>query len=325
MITSNSTSPLILSSISEDRVAPIDGGVASLTACRSYLENMVEGIPRTRLRRVVGTVFQDLLRLLECLSIIEGHLRQVNSAEETLAFFQLIRDEARSLIEFIKTDALNCNEVTGQLADTLDGLAFALSHDLRRVFEGEYEADVESSAYVILGRVHRAHDVLTNCLQQSTVSLALVYEPALSVTQLFNNTERRYRQSLKLCSDLECLRDLVQEFIGGLTTAGELNAGLETFRRDSLEFLMYSDWPQFESFCERISVSGEDPSSLAEVLHQFLCYLETLVRQVKMRAVLADESSPILNHLSQGTATYHNEALPLLQTNDVWGGSALPV
>ena len=323
MITINSTSPLIVSSIAEDRVAPLNGGVASLTACRSYLENMVEGISRTRIRRVVGTVFQDLLRLLECLSIIEGHLRHVNSAEETLAFFQLIRDEVRSLIEFIKTDALNCNEVSGQLADTLDGLAFALSHDLRRVFEGEYEADVESSAYVILGRVHRAHDVLTNCLQQSTVSLALVYEPALSVTQLFNNTERRYRQSRKLCSDLECLRDLVQEFVAGGTTAEELNAGLETFRSNSLEFLMYSDWPQFESFCERISVSGEDHSSLAEVLHQFLCYLETLVRQVKMRAVLADESNPILNHLPHGTATYHNEALPLLQTNSGWAESSL--
>ena len=325
MITTNSPSPLIVSSIAEDRVAPLNGGVASLTACRSYLENMVEGISRTRIRRVVGTVFQDLLRLLECLSIIEGHLRQVNSAEETLAFFQLIRDEARSLIEFIKTDALNCNEVSGQLADTLDGLAFALSHDLRRVFEGEYEADVESSGHVILGRVHRAHDVLTNCLQQSTASLALVYEPGLSVTQLFNNTERRYRQSLKLCSDLECLRDLVQEFVAGRTTAGELSVGLGTFRRDSLEFLMYSDWPQFESFCERISFSGEDLSSLAEVLHRFLCYLETLVRQVKMRAVLADESSPILNHLSHGTSTYHNAAFPLLQTNDSWGGSALPV
>ncbi|HKO42551.1 MAG TPA: hypothetical protein VJU84_04640 [Pyrinomonadaceae bacterium] len=323
MITINSTSPLMIGSI-EDRVAPLNRGIASLTECRSHLENMVEGISGIRIRRVVGTVFQDLLRLLECLSIIEGHLRQVNSAEETLAFFQLIRDEARSLIEFIKTDALNCKEVSGQLADTLDGLAFALSHDLRRVFEGEYETDVESSAYVVLGRVHRAHDVLTNCLQQSTVSLALVYEPALSVTQLFNNAERRYRQSLKLCSDLECLRDLVQEFLEGRTTSGDLNAGLETFRRDSLEFLMYSDWPQFESFCERISVSGETSSSLGEVLHQFLCYLETLARQVKMRAVLADESNPTLNHLSHGTATYNNEALPLLQTNDAWGGSALP-
>lgn len=321
----NSTTSAMIGSIDGDRSASINRQIASLTECRSYLENMVEGISGIRTRRVVGTVFQDLLRLLECLSILEGHLRHVNTAEETLAFFQLIRDEARSLIEFIKTDAMNCNEVFGELADTLDGLAFALSHDLRRVFEGEYETSAESSPYVVLGRVHRAHDVLTNCLQQSTISLALVYNPTLSVTELFNNTERRYRQSLKLCSDLECLRDLVQEFVEGRTTTGGLNAGLENFRRDSLEFLMYSDWPQFESFCESISVSGEGPSGLAEVLHQFLCYLETLVRQVKMRAVLADETNPTVNHSSHGSVTYYNEALPLLQTNAAWGESALPV
>ena len=313
----------MISSIESDRIALLTDHIASLTECRSYLENMVEGISGIRTRRVVGTVFQDLLRLLECLSIIEGHLRHVNTAEETLTFFQLIRDEARSLIEFIRTDALDCNEVSGELADTLDGLAFALSHDLRRVFEGEYETSAESSPYVVLGRVHRAHDVLTNCLQQSTISLALVYDPTLTVTQLFNNTERRYHQSLKLCSDLECLRNLVQEFVDGRTTAGKLNSGLETFRRDSLEFLMYSDWPQFESFCERIRVSGESASGLAEVLHQFLCYLETLVRQVRMRAVLADESNPNLNHLSHGTATHQNEALPLLQMNSAWCESTL--
>lgn len=315
MTTITSPSLAMVNSIDGDRIPPLNPHMASLTECRSYLENLVEGISGLRIRRVVGTVFQDLLRLLECLSIIEGHLRHVNTAEETLVFFQLIRDEARSLIEFIKTDALNCKEVSGELADTLDGLAFALGHDLRRVFEGEYETSAESSAYVILGRVHRAHDVLTNCLQQSTISLALVYDPTLTVTQLFNNAEMRCRQSLKLCSDLECLRDLVQDFVDGRTTTGELNSGLETFRSDSLEFLMYSDWPQFESYCERISVSGEAASGLAEVLHEFLCYLETLARQVKMRAVLADESNPTLNHLSHGTATYRNQALPLLQTN----------
>lgn len=325
MIATTSTSDETAGSLCDDQLAQYNLQIASLTECRSYLEGIVEGISGSRVRRVVSTVFQDLLRLLECLSIIEGHLQHVQTAEETLAFFQLIRDEARSLIEFIKTDALNCNEVCGDLADTLDGLAFALSHDLRRVFEGEYETSADSSAYVVLGRVHRAHDVLTNCLQQSTISLAVVYRPTLSVTQLFNNTERRYRQSLKLCSDLEYLRKVTQEFLNSRSDDEELKTGLETFRRDSLEFLMYSDWPQFESFCERISASVEDASRLADVLHQFLCYLETLVRQVKMRAVLADESNQAVNQLSHGTDSHRNTGFPLLQTDKAWGEFALPV
>jgi hypothetical protein len=274
----------------------------SITDCRVYLEQLVERIEGSRVRRVVGTVFQDLMRLLECLAIIEGHLRHVQTAEESLAFFQLIRDEARSLIEFIRADVLDCDEVSGELADTLDGITFALSHDLRRVFEGEYETTNDNSPYVVLGRVHRAHDVLTNCLQQSTISLAVVFDRTVLGTKLFNNSEKRYRQSLSLCLDLASLRQLVQAFVDGVADDAELNLALERFRTESLEFLMYSDWPQFESFCERIRISANDSSSLGPVLHQFLCYLETLHRQVKMRAVLADDSGPSLVDVKESSA-----------------------
>jgi hypothetical protein len=306
--------------------APNNLHPASVTECRAHLERIVERIPRSRVRRVVGTVFQDLMRLLECLTIIEGRLRHVHTAEESLAFFQLIRDEARSLIEFIRADALNCDEIAGELADTLDGITFALSHDLRRVFEGEYETAADNPPYVVLGRVHRAHDVLTNCLQQSTISLAVVFDRTLLGTKLFDNSEKRYRQSLKLCSDLESLHQLVHEFVDGSAEAGDLNAGLERFRNESLEFLMYSDWPQFESFCERIQILVKNSSALAPVLHQFLCYLETLSRQVNMRAVLADERGTSLVELNHGNAPANDETLAFEnQDAELWREFAFAV
>jgi hypothetical protein len=277
----------------------------------------MDRIDPPRVRRVVGAVFQDLTRLLECLTIIEGHLRHIHTAEESLAFFHLIRDEARALMEFIRSDALGCDQITGELADTLDGITFALSHDLRRVFEGENEMGGEVPNYALLSRVHRAHDVLTNCLQQSTISLAVVFDKTLIGTKLFNNSEKRYRQSLRLCSDLATLRQLVQAFIDGDADPGDLTAGLQTFRSDSLEYLMYSDWPQFESFCERIQISANDTSALPPLLHQFLCYLETLLRQVKMRAVLADARiAPMLSETEYWEP--HNEILSLKDSNPDW-------
>jgi hypothetical protein len=260
--------------------------------CRWYLDRVVGQIPSPKVRRIVGTVFQDLTRLLECLSIIERHLRHVNTSEESFAFFQLIRNEARSLVEFIRTDALTCDSIPEDLADALDGITFALSHDLRRVFENEdSQPDPDKTAYTVLSRVHRAHDVLTNCLQQSTITLALVFDRELEGATLFNNSDKRYRESLKLCEDLSMLRHLVDALAkgGSQFALRDLMACLEKFRGESMEFLMYSDWPQFESFCERIEVAGPDKSSLAPVLHQFQCYLETLLGQVRMRAVLADE------------------------------------
>ena len=50
---------------------------------------------------------------------------------------------------------------------------------------------------------------------------------------------------------------------------------------------MYSDWPQFESFCELIALPAEF-GEVESTLHQFRCYLETLLGQVRMRAVLAN-------------------------------------
>ncbi|MDQ5845238.1 MAG: hypothetical protein M3539_08080 [Acidobacteriota bacterium] len=259
--------------------------------CRWHLDRVTNQIDCPETKAVVRTVFQDMLRLLECLDLIEGHLRHVDRADQTFAFFKLIHDEARVLIDFIRTDALNCDSLPADLADTLDGISFALSHDLRRVFEADGDPGLTKAPHLVLSKVHRAHHVLTNCLQQSTVSLAIVFDSDLVGTRLFNNFDARYLQSLKLCQDLLTLSQLVEEVEkhGGESTIVDLMAGLEKFRNDSMEALMYSDWPQFESFCERIAVSIND--SLAPVLHQFQCYLEALLGQVRMRAVLVDGAS----------------------------------
>jgi len=64
--------------------------------------------------------------------------------------------------------------------------------------------------------------------------------------------------------------------------------GITKFRTQSMQFLMYTDWPEFESFCEKAVSSLDDPQKLESVSHQFRCYLETLLGQVKLRSVLAD-------------------------------------
>jgi hypothetical protein len=178
-----------------------------------------------------------------------------------------------------------------ELADTLDGITFAVNHDLRRVFESDPGLPVsDKAAHVVLGKLYRAHDVLTNCLQQSTTTLAMVYDPELSSAKLFNNSDMRYRQSLQLCQDLSTLIQLIESFEGIETQSAvsTLIAGIEKFRNESMELLLYSDWPQFETFCERIELFRIDFPQLEMVLHQFRCYLETLLAQVRMRAVLAN-------------------------------------
>jgi hypothetical protein len=259
-------------------------------SCRLQIDRVVSEIESPEVRKIVDTVFKDLLRLLECLSLIESHLRQVHEAAETFALFQLIHDEARVLVEFIREDGLNCAGMSEELSDTLDGITFAVNHDLQRVFETEQRrAPSEKTTHLVVGKLFRAHDLLTNCLQQSTISLAIMFDAELVGTRLFNNSDMRYRQSVQLCEDLSTLLKLVEAC--GETRAepafANLTAGIETFRSESMEYLMYSDWPQFESFCEKIQLAAT-PLEMEPVLHQFRCYVETLLGQVRMRAVLAN-------------------------------------
>lgn len=256
--------------------------------CRRHLDQVVHQIESSTIREIVSTVFQDLSRLLECLDLVESHLRQVDNAVDTFAFFQLIHDDARALLTFIRTNALNPSVMGEELAGTLDGISFAIHHDLQRVFDSvPGESFEDKPAQVVVGKLYRAHDVLTNCLQQSTITLAMVFDSELEGAKLFNNSDIRYRQSLQLCHELSEVIELVEnsERIGSTLT---LMNRIERFRNESMECLMYSDWPQFESFCGRISSAKAQSYELETVLHQFGCYLETLLGQVRMRNVLAD-------------------------------------
>jgi hypothetical protein len=262
----------------------------SARSCSFHISQLVKQIQSPQVRELVEIVFEDLLRLLDCLCPLEDLLERVDEAEQTLARFQFVHDEAFALVKFIREEALNCKALDEELYDALDGITFAVSHDLQRVFETKVAGVTEqANERAIVGKLFRAHDVLTNCLQQATIILATTFDPELVGTELFIDWEMRYRQSIELCRGLSTLLKLI-EACGETPIKREvanLTAGIAKFRVESMDCLRYSDWPQFESFCERIKVA-KTPAELEPVLHQFRCYLETLLGQVRMRAVLAN-------------------------------------
>jgi hypothetical protein len=296
------------------------------TACRFETQRVVASLESSDSREIVDTVFTHLLRLLECLALVESQLRHVDAADETFALFQVIHDEARVLVNFIRKDALNRSTMSAELADTLDGISFALNHDLQRVFESDDPTiPLTRTARVVIGKLYRAHDVMTNCLQQSTITLAMVFDSELIGARLFNNSSMRKRQSLRLRDDLSALLKIVD----GCETEGVesglvgLSSSLRIFREQSMEGLMYSDWPQFESFCERIDFAIETQRDLASVLHEFRCYVETLLGQVRMRAVLGNQCD-----LQPEVATHKTHAPslnPQINQTHVWNKLAIAV
>jgi hypothetical protein len=187
--------------------------------------------------------------------------------------------------------------------------------------------------HVVLSKLYRAHYVVTNCFQQSIITLAMLFDPTLNRGRLFKNSDLRLRQSLQLCEDLEGLIELLQRFEekGNEMAFGKAVTAVNRFRRETMQFLMYSDWPQFESFCKNLTASN-DPD-LKNVFHQFRCYLETLLGQVRMRGVLAGAFNPQVEQRDNNSyeAIYQDsfaQSAALMDADNVetvWGNLAMTV
>lgn len=257
---------------------------------QTQLNTLLEDVDEQMVRALMLRIFNDLARLLDYLRLAEAALEQECAPHENLAFFTLIHEEAAALREFIEQRALSAECINEQLRDALDGISFALRHEMRMVFEHELAGiSATESDRTVRGRITHARGLLSNCFQQSLITLAQVFDPAVTGVQLFNDLPARVEQSIVLRRDLWSLVQLARraEAGGDLETIITFIQYLETFRHGSMHFLMYKDWQVYERFVDEVMATGS-VSELSPVLDRFACYLETLFGQVRMRAVLAN-------------------------------------
>ena len=219
---------------------------------------------------------------------MEANLHQV---AETLALLELVQADTLALLDFTEKQALQTEGISERLYEVLDGMSFALRHEVRRVFEDDLgDLSSEEPHEITQAKIADAHRILTNCLQQSIITLAQVFDPRLDGRQLFDNSKARLKQSLLLCKDLWTMINLVRRAERNFDAdlINQVMDRVKAFRNGSMHYLMYRDWGHFERIVEELECSLRGELDSGPVLHQFLCYLETLLGQVKLRAVLAE-------------------------------------
>jgi hypothetical protein len=236
--------------------------------------------------QAVRRIFNDLVRMLDCLRLMEANLHQVG---ETLALLELVQADTIALLDFTEKEALQTEGISERLHEVLDGMSFALRHEVRRVFEDDLRELSSESREITQAKIADAHRILTNCLQQSIITLAQVFDPRLDGRQLFDNSKARLKQSLILCKDLWVMINLVRraELSFDPDLISQVMDSVKAFRNGTMHYLMYRDWGHFERVVDDLSRSGGD-LDCGPVLHQFMCYLETLLGQVKLRGVLGE-------------------------------------
>src|SRR5687767_2386838 len=260
---------------------------------KAEINRALNSIVDPELREVSHLILVELVRFFDWLDRIENNLHKLDTLLENLSLLEVLEFECRSLVDYIENKAITTAAAAGndRLNDVLDGISYGITHDLRRIFERELVRGVtEQSTPIVYGKILHAHGLLTNCFQQSTITLLQVFKPAMDASALFNDIELRLQQSLVLCKDLSSLMRFVRlsQANSDPDVLRTVSGRILEFRDGSMQYLMYKDWRGYESLALEVITAIENNLDAKPLLHKFLCFLEVLYGHVKMRAVLAE-------------------------------------
>ena len=253
------------------------------------LREIVETVEPVEAREFVRGVFEDLQRLLGYLDSVRALVGAGGAADDAQFIFEALRCEALATAGSLEYFCA-CAGTPTALSEELERTSFAVRHELRAVFErilpGAREAADAGGARAQLAD---AHDLLRNCFEQSTVSLARTFRPHVDAADLFEDIRAKRDNSLRLYEDLDALLRSARyaEWHEEAEALLNFSERLELFRGGSLRHLMQKDQETCLGFVDGLSAL-RDRRGLRLYLHRFTCYLEILLKHVSMRSVLAD-------------------------------------
>jgi hypothetical protein len=258
----------------------------------ALLHTLIETVEPSRLRDSVRNVFDELNRLLGYVEQLKAMLDTAGDTAGALFLLDVLRAEALATASGLDS-VCEAGRLPEHVSEELERASFAVRHELRAVF-GRLLAGVEGlgDSSEAASRLGDAHDLLRNCFQQSTVSLAQLLRPSFDGADIFEDLRLKRDNSRRLYEDLDALLRSARnaERRTDRISLTLFNARLEHFRCDSMRHLMQKDTETCLRFVEdfrTLPAHGETPRFF---LHRFSCYLEILVKHVGMRSVLSRET-----------------------------------
>jgi hypothetical protein len=255
------------------------------------LRAVVERIEPAETRELVAGVFDDLRRLLGYLDSVQSLTDSGATPDDAYFIFEALRCEALAAAGGLDYFCA-CQPAPTELSEELERMSFAVRHELKTVFERILPGALAAAPGKAASNLKDARDLLRNCFEQSTVSLARLYRPEVDAAELFEDIRARRDNSLRLYEDLEALLRgaLYAEWHEGPEALTLFNTRLEIFREGSMEHLMEKDRETCEGFIDGLAAPHTRKSARLH-LHRFACYLEILLKHVSMRSVLAESAA----------------------------------
>ena len=251
------------------------------------LRAVVEGIEPAETREFVAGVFEDLRRLLGYLDSVRSVTEAGGTADDAYFIFEALRCEALAAAGGLDYFCA-CQPAPTELSEELERMSFALRHELKAVFERILPCALAGEAG---SHAKDAHDLLRNCFEQSTVSLARLYRPGVDAAELFEDIRERRDNSLRLYEDLAALLRGARyaEWHEDPEALALFTSRLELFREESMQHLMEKDRQTCDGFIDGLALPQTRRAARLH-LHRFACYLGILLKHVSILSVLADSA-----------------------------------
>jgi len=254
------------------------------TNLQSQITLVINSISDRGLRVTVERILGDLVFMLDWLSLI-GEDCSPGDKLEALGMLEVAAIDARSLVSFIEENAMQWEGLDDVIREAFDSSAYAIRLELKQIFgsESTHSPLYMGSGDVTAALIH-AQGVLRNCFQHCLIDLMRVFDQNSSCPQLYADLWVRRERSMLLCRELAALVDVVSA--SHLNSAEHIVGKLVSFRENGLHRLMYRDKDDYESLSGQVIEALNKEEKCADLLHRLACYLETLLAQVKTRAVL---------------------------------------
>ncbi|MBV9240409.1 MAG: hypothetical protein JO314_00240 [Acidobacteria bacterium] len=230
-------------------------------------------------------------RVLKYLEVVGGMLGRDEPLKPSILIFSRVNELIYELTNFINNRLERLGDAEAEMFASLDAASYTASMELKKVYAQELAGVSQlRPAPSIYARTETAYALLHDGFQLILGGFAKIVDPSADLLSVFPEFKIKRDRSIVLRRELD---DLVNKVQAAETEPEDrkveaLNSAIREFMLEPVTFLFYKDTETIERFVEEITMT-RSAKEVVPLLHRFGAYLDTLLGQVSLRAVLADQ------------------------------------
>lgn len=236
----------------------------------------------------LALILPRFARILKWLSVVGRMLEADEPLKPALLIFSRVNEQIFELTAYINDRLERFPDGEAELFASLDAASYTASIELKKVYAQELAGVARlRPSPSIYARMETAYSLLNEGFQQILAGFAGLVDPESDIFELFPNFRIKLDQSLTLRRELWKVAEVVRaaEKDPEKQQIEKLQKAVSQLMKGTVRFLFYKDTETVERFVEEILVTKQN-KDLVPILHRFGAYLDTLIGQVNLRAVL---------------------------------------